>query len=133
MEVGDLILKNSLSKHFVFHNLVQVLIKKIKEEIPKFEDLKLNIELTLLCCNIVENTVKKKTKVDKEKLVVDACITNRAKERCTGRAIFRYCEDKRVQAFINTNFGHRSQSHTLIVFCPQNRTQLFCHLEKCRE
>ena len=72
MEVGDLILKNSLSKHFVFHNLVQVLIKKIKEEIPKFEDLKLNIELTLLCCNIVENTVKKKTKVDKEKLVVDA-------------------------------------------------------------
>lgn len=72
MEVGDLILKNSLSKHFVFHNLVQVLIKKIKEEIPKFEELKLNIELTLLCCNIVENTVKKKTKVDKEKLVVDA-------------------------------------------------------------
>ena len=72
MEVGDLILKNSLSKHFVFHNLVQTLIKKIKEEIPKFEDLKLNIELTLLCCNIVENTVKKKTKVDKEKLVVDA-------------------------------------------------------------
>jgi len=72
MEVGDFILKNSLSKHFVFHNLVQVLIKKIKEEIPKFEELKLNIELTLLCCNIVENTVKKKTKVDKEKLVVDA-------------------------------------------------------------
>jgi len=25
-----------------------------------------------LCCNIVENTVKKKTKIDKEKLVVDA-------------------------------------------------------------
>jgi hypothetical protein len=72
MEVGDLILKNSLSKHFVFHNLVQTLITKIKEEIPKFEELKLNIELTLLCCNIVENTVKKKTKVDKEKLVVDA-------------------------------------------------------------
>ena len=75
MEVGDLILKNSLSKHFVFHNLVQTLIKKIKEEIPKFEELKLNIELTLLCCNIVENTVKKKTKVDKEKLVVEA-LTN---------------------------------------------------------
>ena len=72
MEVGDLVLKNSLSKHFVFHNLVQTLITKIKEEIPKFEELKLNIELTLLCCNIVENTVKKKTKVDKEKLVVDA-------------------------------------------------------------
>jgi hypothetical protein len=72
MEVGDLVLKNSLSKHFVFHNLVETLIKKIKEEIPKFEELKLNIELTLLCCNIVENSVKKKTKVDKEKLVVDA-------------------------------------------------------------
>ena len=72
MEVGDLILKHSLSKHFVFHNLVDTLVKKIKEEIPKFEELKLNIELTLLCCNIVENTVKKKTKVDKEKLVVDS-------------------------------------------------------------
>ena len=72
MEVGDLILKHSLSKHFVFHNLVDTLVKKIKEEIPKFEELKLNIELTLLCYNIVENTVKKKTKVDKEKLVVDS-------------------------------------------------------------
>jgi hypothetical protein len=64
-------LKNSLSKHFVFHDLVNVLVTKIKE-IPKFEQLKLNIELTLLCCNIVENSVKKKTKVDKEKLVVDS-------------------------------------------------------------
>ena len=64
-------LKNSLSKHFVFHDLVNVLVTKIKE-IPKFEELKLNIELTLLCCNIVENSVKKKTKVDKEKLVVES-------------------------------------------------------------
>ena len=72
MEVGDLILKHSLSKHFVFHNLVDTLVKKIKEEIPKYEDLKLNIELTLLCCNIVENSVKKKTKVDKEKLVIES-------------------------------------------------------------
>ena len=74
MEVGDLV-KHTLSKHFVFHNLVETLIKKIKEEIPKFEELKLNIELTLLCCNIVENTIKKKTKIDKEKLVVEA-LTN---------------------------------------------------------
>ena len=72
MEIAELDLKHGLSKHFVFHSLVQVLITKIKEEIPKFEELKLNIELTLLCCNIVENTVKKKTKIDKEKLVVDA-------------------------------------------------------------
>ena len=64
-------LKHGLSKHFIFHDLVNVLVTKIKE-IPKFEQLKLNIELTLLCCNIVENTVKKKTKVDKEKLVVDS-------------------------------------------------------------
>ena len=56
-------LKNSLSKHFVFHDLVNVLVTKIKE-IPKFEELKLNIELTLLCCNIVENSVKKKSKVE---------------------------------------------------------------------
>ena len=71
MEVGDLNFKNQLNKHFVFHSLVAVLVKKIKEDIPKFEELKLNIELTLLCCNIVENTVTKKTKVDKEKLVID--------------------------------------------------------------
>ena len=64
-------LKNSLSTHFVFHDLVKVIVTKIKE-IPKFEELKLNIELTLLCCTIVENSVKKKTKVDKEKLVVDS-------------------------------------------------------------
>jgi len=64
-------LKHGLSKHFVFHDLVNVLVTKIKE-IPKFEQLKLSIELTLLCCNIVENSVKKKTKVDKEKLVVDS-------------------------------------------------------------
>ena len=64
-------LKHGLSTHFIFHDLVNVLVTKIKE-IPKFEELKLNIELTLLCCNIVENSVKKKTKVDKEKLVVES-------------------------------------------------------------
>ena len=72
MEIAETTFKNGLNKHFVFHNLVQTIVKKIKEDIPKFEELKLNIELTLLCCNIVENTVEKKTKIDKQKLVIDA-------------------------------------------------------------
>jgi hypothetical protein len=71
VENNDLNFKNSLNKHYVFYNLVEVLVKKIKA-IPKIEELKLNLELTLLCCDIVENTVSKKTKIDKQKLVNEA-------------------------------------------------------------
>ena len=102
MEVGDLNFKNQLNKHFVFHSLVAVLVKKIKEDIPKFEELKLNIELTLLCCNIVENTVTKKTKVDKEKLVVDSLtevftLTEEEQKTLKGQIDFLYDNKKIIK------------------------------------
>ena len=68
---GELDLKHGLSKHFFYNSLVQLIAVKIGA-IPLVEDLRMNTELTLLVCNITENSVPSKKKIDKEKLVVEA-------------------------------------------------------------
>ena len=58
--------KHSLNIFFVYNDLVNKIVEKIKE-IPNYENLKLDVELTLHICNIIENIITKKDKVDKKK------------------------------------------------------------------
>jgi hypothetical protein len=67
----ELDLKHGLSKHFLYNSLVQTISIKVGA-IPLVHDLRMNTELTLLVCNIVENSVPSKKKIDKEKLVIEA-------------------------------------------------------------
>ena len=48
--------KNELNTHVVKNNLIDKIVEKINK-IPKHHELRLNPELILLVCNIVENTI----------------------------------------------------------------------------
>jgi len=63
-------IKHSLIKHTMFYNLMDDIINKIKNEIKSIEKLKLDPELTLLVCNLIENTIPtgNKYKIDKKDL-----------------------------------------------------------------
>ena len=69
--IPDVCLKNNLEKHFVFNNTVASLYEKLNT-IHDISKLRLDPELTLLVCNLVENTVGEndKMKLDKKELVV---------------------------------------------------------------
>ena len=62
--------KNELNTHVVKNNLIDKIVEKINK-IPKHHELRLNPELILLVCNIVENTITKKDKVSKKDVVID--------------------------------------------------------------
>ena len=54
----------------VKNNLIDKIVEKINK-IPKHHELRLNPELILLVCNIVENTINKSDKVSKKDVVID--------------------------------------------------------------
>ena len=63
--------KNELNTHVVKNNLIDKIAEKINK-IPKHHaELRLNPELILLVCNIVENTINKSDKVSKKDVVID--------------------------------------------------------------
>jgi hypothetical protein len=63
--------KNELNTHVVKNNLIDKIVEKINK-IPKHHnELRLNPELILLVCNIVENTINKSDKVSKKDVVID--------------------------------------------------------------
>lgn len=94
----DLELKHSVRSHFAYQSLLNKLVEKVKSEIPKFEDLKLSTEFTLLVCNIIENTVKKKDKVSKKKLAVDILVH-----------LFDLNEDEQVVVGEQVDFLHSNE------------------------
>lgn len=63
------IYKRHLAKLNLEKELLSVLEEKIKG-LPNYQELKLNPEMVLLCCNIIENSVSKKDKVPKRDLAV---------------------------------------------------------------
>ena len=63
-------IKNSLKKHVLFYQSVEKIAQKITEEVPQLEQLRLNPDLTLLICIVVEELVPKQADVDKKLLVV---------------------------------------------------------------
>jgi len=73
IELSDLKFKNSLKSYVIYNTLVED-ITKIIREIPNFDKLsKMNNELILLICNVIENKItnNKKKKIDKKNLVID--------------------------------------------------------------
>ena len=63
-------LKGDLLSHYSYLHL-RGEIEKLLRAIPEIEKLKLNPEVTELVAIIVENTVKKKSKIDKKTLVIE--------------------------------------------------------------
>jgi hypothetical protein len=64
--------QNSLADHHVTYTTVSELITKI-QSIPNHQDLKLDLELTLYICKVVENIIGKKSKtstIDKLEIVI---------------------------------------------------------------
>jgi len=75
INLPDIKFKNNLSKHNIVYSLIDQISEKIKL-IPKYEKIRVEIELVKTVYNIVENYVKKKNskdknKVDKKQLVID--------------------------------------------------------------
>ena len=61
-----------MQKHTLFYNLLDEIVKKLTTEIKSIDKTKLDPELTLLVCNLLENsfTSGNKYKIDKKQLVI---------------------------------------------------------------
>ena len=72
MQDSGITIKNSLEKHTLYYNLLDDIIKKLSTEIKSIDKLRLDPELSLLICNLVENSIKtgNKNKIDKKQLVI---------------------------------------------------------------
>ena len=67
MQASGVILKNSLKKHTLFYNLIDDIVQKIQSEIKAIDKLRLDVELTLLICNLIENSIATGNKFDIDK------------------------------------------------------------------
>ena len=67
MQDSGISIKNSLQKHTLFHNLLDDIIKKLSNEIKCIEKIRLDPELNLLTCNLIENSIANGNKFDIEK------------------------------------------------------------------
>ena len=72
MQDSGVEIKNSLQKHTLFFNLLDEIVTKLTTEIKSIDKTKLDPELTLLVCNLLENsfTTGNKHKIDKKQLVI---------------------------------------------------------------
>ena len=71
--IVDIPFVNALEKSNMYNCIRDAIIVKI-QKIPQLQSLKLNVELTLLVCNIIENSINnngKYHKIDKKQLAVD--------------------------------------------------------------
>ena len=69
----DIPFVNALEKSNMYNCIRDAIIVKI-QKIPQLQSLKLNVELTLLVCNIIENSINNNSKyhkIDKKQLAVD--------------------------------------------------------------
>lgn len=62
--------KRQLARSDLEKRLIDILEEKVKS-LPSYEELRLNPELILLCCNLVENGCEKKDQVDKKVLCIN--------------------------------------------------------------
>lgn len=67
-------LKNALQKHNLLHTIKND-ITKVIQEIPHFDELKLDLELTCYICNLIENVAIGKTKLDKKTIAIEIITT----------------------------------------------------------
>lgn len=88
-------LKNNLLNMDLEKQLIEVIDQRIRT-LPNYNELRLNPELILLCCNLVENAcVDKKIKIDKKALCVRVLAS-----------IFAYSEPEKKQVSESIEFLH---------------------------
>jgi hypothetical protein len=71
--IVDIPFVNALEKSNIYNCIRDAILTKISK-IPELQKLRLNVELTLLVCNIIENSISNNSKyhkIDKKQLVVD--------------------------------------------------------------
>ena len=73
VEIPQLNLKHSIKKHVTYKGIVLGIVEKIRTEIPDIDDLKLDVEITKLVCNLVEDIIKKGNPfgIEKQQLVLE--------------------------------------------------------------
>ena len=62
--------KRQLARSDLEKRLIDILQEKVKS-LPSYEELRLNPELILLCCNLIENGTNKKDQVEKKDLCIN--------------------------------------------------------------
>jgi hypothetical protein len=67
--MDKVVFKNSLNKFVEENKLVEDICKKIRE-LPLFQSLKLDVELTLYIAKVIENEVVKKTPEERKALII---------------------------------------------------------------
>ena len=71
--IVDVPFVNALEKSNIYNCIRDAILQKVIK-IPEIQKLKLNVELTLLVCNIIENSINNNSKyhkIDKKQLAVD--------------------------------------------------------------
>ena len=71
--IVDIPFVHALEKSNIYNCIRDAILTKISK-IPELQKLRLNVELTLLVCNIIENSISNNSKyhkIDKKQLVVD--------------------------------------------------------------
>ena len=73
VEIPQLNLKHSIQKHVTYKGIVLGIVEKIRTEIPDIDELKLDVEITKLVCNLVEDIIKKGNPfgIEKQALVLE--------------------------------------------------------------
>ena len=73
VEIPQLNLKHSIHKHVTYKGIVLGIVEKIRTEIPDIDELKLDVEITKLVCNLVEDIIKKGNPfgIEKQALVLE--------------------------------------------------------------
>ena len=101
MQDSGVVIKNSLQKHTLFYDLMEGIITRLKNQIKQIEKLKLDPELTLLVCNLIENSIPNKNKynIDKKDLALQVFsqifgLSDEDKNIITQQIDFLYNNDK---------------------------------------
>ena len=73
VEIPQSNLKQRIKKHVTYKGIVLGIVEKIRTEIPDIDELKLDVEITKLVCNLVEDIIKKGNPfgIEKQALVLE--------------------------------------------------------------
>jgi hypothetical protein len=92
--------KRQLARSDLEKRLIDILQEKVKS-LPSYEELRLNPELILLCCNLIENGCERKDQVDKKLLCINVLdsvfgYNNAEKKQCDDTVEFLWAT-KRIK------------------------------------
>jgi hypothetical protein len=96
--------KRQLARSDLEKRLIQILEEKVKS-LPSYEELRLNPELVLLCCNLIENGCERKDQVEKKTLCINVL-----------HSIFNYTNQEKKQIDDTIEFLHSTKKIKRIPF-----------------